>query len=108
MRLSYSKFGNQILGEKGSTFRSKKEFERWEELLFLQDQKLITDLDRNVRFDLIVNGVEIGTYTADFVYKDPATGKTIIDDAKGYKTQHWKRTKKLLNAIYPEYEVVES
>lgn len=108
MRLRASKYCNQILNTDEGKFHSKREYLRWRELQLLQSQGLISDLERQVKFDLIVNEKKIGRYTADFVYKDPVTGKMIIDDSKGFKTREWKRTKKLVEALFPEYEVIES
>lgn len=91
----------------GYEFDSKAEFTRWCELRILMRAGRITDLDRQVPFDLIPTQREESTevfkagpckglpkpgaiierpctYIADFVYKD-ADGKTVVEDTKGYK-----------------------
>lgn len=91
----------------GYEFDSKAEFTRWCELRILMRAGKITDLDRQVSFELIPTQREENTevfkagpckglpkpgaiierpctYIADFVYKD-ADGKTVVEDTKGYK-----------------------
>lgn len=66
---------------------SMAEQKRWAELDLWQKAGVISDLDRQVRFDLhaapITGGmpVKVGAYVADFVYmKD---GEQVIEDCKG-------------------------
>ena len=90
----------------GITFDSEREARRYGELMALRLAGEISDLRRQVRYELIptqyeyyerygVAGrrlkdgrrcIEKGVdYIADFVYYDKRRGKTIIEDAKGYK-----------------------
>ena len=90
----------------GEKFDSVKEYERWRELLFLQHAGVISDLQRQVEFELIPpqtetyarygkngNRIKDGTrtvehavkYVADFVYmKD---GEKVVEDIKSNMTQ---------------------
>lgn len=72
-------------------FDSRKEANRWAELKLLERAGVISDLDRQVRFELIPNQRDENNkvverkidYIADFVYtKD---GNRIVEDVKGYK-----------------------
>lgn len=76
---------------------SKKEAERWMELQMLQRTGEIANLRRQVPFELIPKqaGERACNYIADFVYLDKA-GKTIVEDAKGVKTDVYKIKKKLM------------
>ena len=100
-----SKYNNtKVELPSGERFDSVKEYRRWRELVFLQHDGIISDLQRQVTFELIPaqfetyerygkNGQRIKdgrrrveqavTYVADFVYmKD---GKQVVEDVKGYK-----------------------
>lgn len=87
-----NKFGNQRTVVDGISFASKREARRYQELLLLKKAKQITDLRLQVRFKL----VQEVTYVADFEYYDVATGSRIVEDAKGFKTEVYKRKKKLM------------
>jgi len=81
-------------------FPSQLEGRRYCELKLLLVAGEITDLELQPKFPLVVNGHKIGVYTADFRYKVVATGEVRIEDAKGYITKDFVRTKKLFEAIY--------
>jgi Protein of unknown function (DUF1064) len=69
----------------GITFASKKESYRYTTLKLLQQRGAVTDLELQPKFDLLVNGVKVASYIADFRYKD-ATGATITEDVKSPAT----------------------
>ena len=107
-----SKYHNKKTMVDGILFDSKHEAERWCELKLLQRAKAITDLQRQVRFKLLPeqkasNGkVWQGIYyIADFVYKD-SRGLTVVEDAKGMRTEGYIHKKKLLKFMYG-YEIQE-
>ena len=83
-----TKFRNQPTTVGGIQFASKKEAERWGELTMMQSAGVISDLQRQVKFDLVVNGVLIGRYTADAVYTE--NGKQVVEDVKA-KARESKR-----------------
>lgn len=97
-----SKFGNKKYEVDGIVFDSKKEAERWFELLVLEKTGMISHLQRQVRFELIppqyIDGkcVERAcTYIADFVYWDEY-GRKVVEDVKGFRTDVYKIKKKLM------------
>jgi hypothetical protein len=62
------KYRNQPTVCDGIRFHSHKEAARWAELCLLRDRKIIKDLHRQFRYDIVVNGVPVCRYIADFVY----------------------------------------
>ena len=76
---------------------SKKEATRWMELQMLQRAGEIANLRRQVTFELIPkqDGERACNYIADFVYLDKS-GKTIVEDAKGVRTDVYKIKRKLM------------
>lgn len=73
------------------TFDSKREQSRYGELALMQKAGEISDLQYQVRYDLIppqtrADGKkERGIYyVADFVYRDKG-GNTVVEDSKGYR-----------------------
>lgn len=99
----------------GIEFDSRKEAQRYSELILLQRAKEITNLQRQVKFVLIPaqyevyerygkNGKELKpgnrciekecAYVADFVYEE--NGKTVVEDVKGMKTKDYIIKRKLM------------
>ena len=81
----------------GRKFPSKLERDRSNQLILAERSGAISNLQRQVRFPLMVGAVKIGTYVADFVYLD-ATGQRVIEDAKGELTPLCKRSLKHMEA----------
>lgn len=79
-------------------FDSMKEGRRYQDLKLLERGKVITDLELQPKYDLMVNGKKCGFYKADFRYQE--NGKTVIEDCKGFKTPVYNLKKKLVQAIY--------
>jgi len=104
---SKSKYGNQKVDTpEGLTFDSKAEYRRWCELNILVRAKEITDLQRQVPFDLVPAQVSPdGTklrpvaYVADFTYRDKA-GNFVVEDPKGASTAEWIIKKKLMLHVH--------
>ena len=115
------KYGNRQVEYDGYTFDSKKEAIRWAELKLMERSGQITDLKRQIRFDLIpmlreesteryVRGPKKGQfkpgkilerptyYIADFVYTEE--GKTVVEDAKGFKTKDYMLKRKMMLWIH--------
>ena len=82
----------------GISFASKKEARRWSELLLLVRSGHISDLRRQVRFDLDVNGIPVAKYIADHVYREK--GKNIVEDVKGVLTPVYKIKRALMLACH--------
>ncbi len=92
----------------GITFDSKKEAGYYNVLRLKEKAKLIDSFDLQVKFNLIVNGHNIGFYKADFVtYKDGKIFEVI--DVKSEMTKKlpvYRLKKKLMKAIY-DFDIVE-
>jgi len=99
-----NKFGAVAVVVDGVRFDSKAEAGRWQSLRLLERAGAIFDLRRQVAFPLLVNGVKIGKYVADFVYThrvndmEPPDGIRVIEDVKGHQTELFKRSAKHMAA----------
>lgn len=114
-----NKYGNRKCQYNGIVFDSRHEMARYRELLLLERGHEISDLRLQVKYVLIpeqrekptekyLKGPKKGeykpgnviekacTYIADFVYTDMRSGKTVVEDAKGMKTEVYKIKKKLM------------
>ena len=102
----------------GVVHDSKKEADRWCELRLLERAGKISDLKRQVPYELIPAQYEITeryskssgkrlkdskklieqkcSYIADFVYYDNDSKKIIVEDTKGVKTKEYILKRKLL------------
>lgn len=106
----YRKYKNTKTTFNNIVFDSKKEANRYKELLLLQKAGIITDLKMQVpyilvpAFNLNKKRYRQMTYIADFVYKE--NGKEIVEDTKGFRTDVYKIKKKLMAYIY-EIEIKE-
>ena len=118
-----SKYKNRKKLVDGIEFDSAKEARRWSELKLLEKAGEISDLRRQVKFVLIESQYEESSevyqrgknkgkpkrgkilehecsYIADFVYTDEKTGKTVVEDTKGFKTKDYIIKRKLLLERY--------
>ena len=105
-----SKYHSQKIVVDGKKFDSKKEAERYKVLKMLENANIISNLSRQVPFELIPKQKDERAvkYIADFMYVETATGKIIVEDVKGYRTDVYKIKRKLFKWRYPEYEFLES
>jgi hypothetical protein len=92
-------------------FDSHKEANRYVELLFMERAGEIRNLELQPRYDLVVNGMHICSYEADFRYEDVATGLKVaedvnVEDVKGFRTANYIIKQKLMKAVYG-VEIVE-
>ena len=99
-----NKLRNTKVTVNGETFDSKKEYNRWCELRILERAGFITELKRQVEYELIPKQVEVYErygkngkrlkdgeriielpvkYIADFEYIQ--NGKKVVEDVKGYR-----------------------
>lgn len=83
----------------GVVFDSKKEAGRWQELVLLERAGEISNLARQIKFPLEVNGEHICNYFADFCYDD-SDGNVIVEDVKGVRTKEYRVKAKLMKALY--------
>lgn len=96
-----TKYGNRKITINGITFDSMKEYRRHCELTLLQRAGEITDLRRQVSFELIptqkIDGKvaeRAANYIADFVYKEK--GVMVVEDTKGFRTKDYILKRKLM------------
>ena len=86
---------------------SKKERKRGAELELMQRAGIISDLQKQVPYELIpahyevINGkrkcIERAcTYRADFVYFDERTKELVVEDTKGFRTTEYVIKRKLM------------
>lgn len=95
-----TKYGNRKCQYRGETFDSEGERGRWIELALMQHGGFITDLRRQVRYEINVNRMYICSYVADFVYvKD---GQMVIEDykSKATRTPVYMLKKRLIRAVF--------
>lgn len=83
----------------GIRFASKGEARRYGELKLLQAAGEISCLELQPRFPLVVNGVPLGAYVADFLYLNKE-GRRIVEDFKGQRTALYLLKKKPMKAVY--------
>lgn len=111
--MAWSKYHSQKVVADGEVFDSRKECRRWQELKLLEKAGEITDLRRQVPFELLPDQREpdmIGprggrkkgriierkaVYIADFVYKD-RSGLEVVEDCKGMRTKDYIIKRKLM------------
>lgn len=102
------KFNNKKVTIPGRTFDSRKEYNRYCELLLLERSGYISDLKLQVKYVLIpAQKDESGkvlerecSYIADFVYFDQKAQRTVVEDAKGFKTKDYIIKRKLMLERY--------
>lgn len=95
-----SKFKNVATVVDGIRFASRKEAKRWGELSLLLKQGKISQLEMQEPFPLVVNGVLVCKYLADFTYEQD--GVRTIEDVKSAFTRKnpvYRLKKKLMSAF---------
>lgn len=96
-----NKYGNKKTEVDGIRFDSKKEAKRYLELKVLESAGEISDLRRQVKYELIpsqrINGKVVERkveYIADFVYL--RDGETVVEDTKGIRTKDYILKRKMM------------
>jgi hypothetical protein len=99
------KYGNRKVSVDGYKFDSVREAQRYIDLSLMQRAGVISDLRRQVPFELVPKQKDSRgrvireiRYIADFVYTE--NGKTVVEDAKGYKTKEYELKKKLMKYFH--------
>jgi hypothetical protein len=93
-----SKYRNVPVEVGGDRFDSRAEAKRWQELQLMERAGDISDLKRQVKFEMHVNGQHICDYIADFTYVRAEV--FTVEDSKGARTAIYRLKKKLLRALY--------
>ncbi len=106
------KYRNQKTVVCGEKFDSQRELRRWQMLKVLQHAGRISQLSRQVKYELYVNGEHICDYVCDFRYFDEKESAFVVEDVKGVgekvvgkkrfstKTPSYQIKKKLMKALY--------
>ena len=83
----YGKYGNKKTTVGDLKFDSKKEARRYEELKVLESMGKITELRRQVKFELVPkqDGEKPVRYYADFTYQE--NGELVVEDVKSPATR---------------------
>ena len=107
----------------GVTYASMHEYQRGYELKLMERAGAISDLKRQVPYELIPAQREPSTrtytkgkkkgqpvpgklieqdvkYVADYVYTDNRTGKTVVEDTKGVRTKDYIIKRKLMLYVH--------
>ena len=94
----------------GVVFDSKGEAKRWQELQLLERAGAISDLRRQVKYPLVIEGRPVlirsegypngraATYTADFVYVE--NGRRMVEEFKGFDDDRSRLRRAVVEAIY--------
>jgi hypothetical protein len=106
--MTASKYRNRKVELDGHTFDSAKEAKRWGELKLLERAGQIANLQRQVRYPLIINGRRVCSLIADFAYEQE--GRVVVEDTKSDFTRKlpvWRIKSKLFEALngFPIREV---
>lgn len=100
--MSYAKYRNVKASVDGITFHSKKEANRYVELKLLQKAGEISNLELQKKYPMVVNGVKVCEFWADFAYIDQK-GNEVTEDVKSPITRKeptYRLKNKLFKACY--------
>lgn len=92
-----NKYGaRKVKAPDGQVFDSVKEYHRWGMLKLLERAGRISDLKRQVSYELIPKqqGERACSYVADFTYMED--GKLVVEDCKGFRTPEYRLKRKLM------------
>ncbi len=95
-----SKYGNKKVFFDGHHFDSQKECNRYVQLRMLERAGEIKELRLQVGYELNELGSHSLKYICDFVYILTKTGEAKFEDVKGFRTQVYKKKKKLMFKVY--------
>lgn len=96
-----NKYGaRKVTAPDGQVFDSQKEYNRWCNLRLLERAGKITDLKRQIPYELIPkqDGERACTYVADFVYYED--GNLVVEDCKGFRTEAYRIKRKLMLLVH--------
>lgn len=92
---------DKCCGQPLNRFDSKREAERYQELLMLRKIDLIGPIKLQPEFELPQGFV----YRADFSYVDKLTKKRVIEDVKGFQTKEFRLKLKCMRHAFPNLDL---
>lgn len=95
-----SKYRNKKCLVDGIPFDSKKEADRYRQLLWQQKLGIIGPITRQVEYELNPGGSFSIKYISDFEYTILATGEHVVEDVKGYRTREYKKKRRLMKKVH--------
>jgi len=106
-----AKYKNVKAESNGVKFQSKKERNRYDELILMLNAGEIEGLKLQETFNIqrgftTIDGERIQpiAYSCDFSYYHTGTTRRVVEDCKGFKTAKWKNSWKMMKYNYPEFE----
>ena len=99
----YNKYNAKKTEFMGYKVDSKWEAERYGQLSSMALAGVVRDLERQVKYEIVVNNYKICNYIADFVYilvHENGKEEKIVEDAKGVQTTDFKLKMKLVKALF--------
>lgn len=84
----------------GILFDSKAESAYYASLKLRERAGEVSEIDRQRSYALLVNGVLVATYVADFVFWDRTISRRRVVDVKGVSLPAFKMKKKLMKACH--------
>lgn len=108
MIYKFNKYKNTKINIDGISFDSKKEAKRYNELKLLEKLGKIKDLELQKKYVLLpsqpkkdgLRSERECSYHADFSYTIVDTGRQVVEDVKGMKTEVYKIKRKLFKYFY--------
>jgi hypothetical protein len=96
------KYRNEKHTVDGITFDSKREAHRYLELRMAEKAGKIRNLRRQYVFPIVIDGVRVCDYIADFQYQEQRGNEwaDVTEDAKGFKTEVYRLKRKLMKAVH--------
>lgn len=94
-----NKYSAQAIEADGYRFASLRERDAYFDLKMRLRAGDITDLELQPRYPLVVNGIAVATYVADFRFRE-RDGQLKVLDAKGVKTAVYRIKRKLMQAVH--------
>lgn len=103
-----NKYGAKRTLLDGIGFDSKAEASFYADLKIREKAGEVADIERQREYDLMVNGVLVARYRADFVFFDRRARARRVIDVKGVATRDFTMKRKLMKACHGiEVEVVK-
>ncbi|AMC13333.1 DUF1064 domain-containing protein [Liberibacter crescens] len=104
-----TKYGSVRTTRDGTCFASKAEADYYGRLKMLEKSGEVSQVVLQPSYPVIINGIKVFTYRADFSFYDVHDQRFRVVDVKGYDTPISKLKRKCVKAMYDiDVEVVRS